>query len=160
MCPRSHGCVYTIVMVLQSLFSLSVKVPRNPTALKRWTPMDRRWKRKEDSLGSPVDRVRSRASSEIKSMPVLFISPNFSRAGGMKTCVLESSWYLAFFLVAAASAAAPAVVDVLARYDAARVSATVASQTKLRPALQGIRVRPSGLLPSGLISPGGFLTVG
>src|SRR6218665_1943663 len=159
MCPTTHGFVYTIVMVLQSLFSLSVKVPRNATALKRWTLMDSRWKRKEDSLGSPVDRVRSRARSEIKSMPVVLMGPNVSRASGMKTCVLESSWYLACFLVAAASAAAPAVVDVLARYDAAMVSATVASQTKLRPALQGIRVRPSGLLPSDLTNPGGSLTV-
>src|SRR6218665_2263386 len=97
MCPRTHGCVYTIVMVLQSLFSLSVKVPRNATALKRWTLMHRRWQRKEDSLGSPVDRVRSRARSEIKSMPVLLMGPNVSRARGMKTCVLESSWYLAVF---------------------------------------------------------------
>src|SRR6218665_1382175 len=122
--------------------------------------MDSRWKRKEDSLGSPVYRVRSRAMSEIKSMPVLLMGPNVSRASGMKTCVLESSWHLACFLVAAASADAPAVVDVLARYDVARVSATVASQTKLRPALQGIRVRLSGLLPSDLTSPGGSLTVG
>src|SRR6218665_399152 len=99
MCPRTHGCVYTIVMVLQSLFSLSVKVPRNTTALKRWTLMDSRWKRKEDSLGSLVDRVRSRARSEIRSMPVLLMGPNVSRASGMKTCVLESSWYLACFLV-------------------------------------------------------------
>ena len=76
--------------------------------------MDRRWKRK-DSLGSPVDRVRSRARSEIKSMPVLLMGLNVSRAIGMKTCVLESSCYLACCLVAAASAAAPAVVDVLAR---------------------------------------------
>src|SRR6218665_3126438 len=120
MCPTTHGFVYTIVMVLQSLFSLSVKVPRNATALKRWTLMDSRWKRKEDSLGSPVDRVRSRARSEIKSMPVLLMGPNVSRASGMKTCVLESSWYLACFLVAAVAAAAPAVVDVLAIYDAAR----------------------------------------
>src|SRR6218665_3183237 len=118
--------------------------------------MDSRWKRKEDSLGSPVDRVRSRA----RSMPVLLMGPNVSRASGMKTCVLEISWYLACFLVAAASAAAPAVVDVLAIYDAARVSATVASQIKLRPVLHGIRVRPSGLLPSDLSSPGGSLTVG
>src|SRR6218665_352167 len=154
MCPRTHCCVYTIVMVLQSLFSLSVKVPRNATALKCWTLMDSHWKRKEDSLGSPVDRVRSCARSEIKSMPVLLMGPNVFRASGMKTCVLESSWYLACFLVAAASAAAPGVGDELRRYDAARVSATVASQTKLRPALQGIRVRPSGLLPSDLtISP-------
>src|SRR6218665_2426993 len=115
--------------------------------------MDSRWKRKEDSLGSPVDRVRSRARLKMKSMPVLFMGPNVSRASGMKTCVLESSLYMACFLVEAASAAAPAVVDVLARYDAARASATVASQTKLRPALQGIRVRPSGLLPSDLTSP-------
>src|SRR6218665_1811133 len=160
MCPRTHGTVYTIVMVLQSLFSLSVKVPRNATALKRWTLINRRWKTKEDSLGSPVDRVRSRTRSEIKSMPVLLMLPNVSIASGMKTCVLESSWYLACFLVAAASAAASAVVDVLARYDATRVSATVASQTKLRPALQGVRVRPSGVLPSDLTSPGSSLTVG
>src|SRR6218665_2272316 len=39
---------------------------RNATALKRSTQMDRRWKRKEDSLGSPVDRVRPRTRSEIK----------------------------------------------------------------------------------------------
>src|SRR6218665_1827611 len=136
-----------------------MKIPLNATALKRWTLMDSRWKRKEDSLGSPVDRVRLRARSEIKSMPVLLMGPNVSRGYGMKTCVLESSCYLACCLVAAASAAAPAVVDVLARYDAARVSATVASQTKLRPALQGIRVRPSGLFPSDLTSPGGSLTV-
>src|SRR6218665_1799062 len=76
MCPRTHGCVYTIVMVLQSLFSLSVKVPRNATVLNRWTLMDSRWKRKEDSLGSPVDRVRSRARSEIKSMPVVLMGHN------------------------------------------------------------------------------------
>src|SRR6218665_3418971 len=151
MCPRTHGCVYTIVMV---------KVHRNATALKRWTLMDRHWKRKEDSLGSPVDRVRSRARSEIKSMPVLLMGPNLSRASGMKTCVLESFWYLACFLVAAASAVTPAVVDVLARYDAVRVSATMTSQTKLRLALQGIRVRPSGLLPSDLTSPRGSFTVG
>src|SRR6218665_187378 len=122
--------------------------------------MDNRWKIKEASLGSPVDRVRSRARSEIKSMPVLLMGPNVSRASGMKTCVLESSWYLACFLVATASAVAPAVVDVLARYDAVRVSVTMASQTKLGLALQGIRVRPSGLLPSDLTSPGGSLTVG
>src|SRR6218665_3874221 len=117
--------------------------------------MDSRWKRKEDSLGSLVDRVRSRARSKIKSMPVLLMGNNVSRASGMKTCVLESSWYLVCFLVASASAAAPAVVDVLAR-----VSAILASQTKLWPALQGIRVKPSGLLPSDLTSPGGSLTVG
>ena len=35
----------------------TVKVPRNAMALKRWTLMDSRWKRKENSLGSPVDRV-------------------------------------------------------------------------------------------------------
>src|SRR6218665_2620546 len=102
MCPRTHGCVYTFVMVLQSLFSLCVKVPRNATALKRWTLMDTRWKRKEDSLGSPVERVRSRARSEIKSMPLVLMGPNVSRASGMKTCVLECSWYLACFLIAAA----------------------------------------------------------
>ena len=124
--------------------------------------MDSRWKRKEGSLGSPVDRVRSRARSEIKSLPVLhvLIGPNVSRASGMKTCVLESSWYLACFQVAVASAATPAVVDVLARYDAAKVSPTVASQTRLRPALQGIMVRLSGLLPSDLTRPCGSLIWG
>src|SRR6218665_249102 len=80
MCPWTHSGVYTNVKVLQTLFPLSLKVPRNATALKRWALMDSRWKRKEDSLGSTVDRVRSRARSEIKSMPVLLMGPNVSRA--------------------------------------------------------------------------------
>ena len=95
-------------------------------------------------------------------MPVLLMEPDVSRDSGLKPCMLESSWCLACFLVSSASTAAPAVIDVglLARYDAARMSATVASQTKLRSALQGIRVRPFGLLPSDLTNPGGSLTMG
>src|SRR6218665_2372450 len=42
----------------------------------------------------------------------------------------------------------------------ARVSTTVASHTRLRPARHGIIVRPSGLLPSVRIRPGGSLIDG
>lgn len=41
------------------------------------------------------------------------------------------------------------------RYDGARVSLQVASQTKLCTIIQGIGVIPSGLLPPSLMRPGG-----
>src|SRR5688572_9897919 len=68
--------------------------------------------------------------------------------------------YLAFFLVAATSAAAPADADVAWRYDGATVSITVESQMRLRPLRHGISVRPSGRLPSDLDNPGGSLIFG
>ncbi|XP_063627450.1 uncharacterized protein LOC134798951 [Cydia splendana] len=55
--------------------------------------------------------------------------------------------------LAAASAAAPALVEVLGRWDGASVSTHVASQTSTRPIFHGTRDIPSGLLPSSLKTP-------
>src|SRR5664279_1016332 len=68
------------------------------------------------------------------------------------------SLYFAIFSAAARSAAATAANAVCCKYDAAKVSYTVASQTKHFPLLHGIKVIPSGLLPSCLLNPGGSLT--
>ena len=66
------------------------------------------------------------------------IGPSVSKAIGMKECVLASVWYFSSFRLAAPSAAAPAVVDVDARYDSAKVSVTVTSHVMHRPAFHGI----------------------
>ena len=58
------------------------------------------------------------------------------------------------------SAAPPAVVDVVLRYEFAMVSITVTSQTAHLPELQGTRVMPSGRFPSDLDKPTGSLTEG
>src|SRR5260221_14521336 len=93
-------------------------------------------------------------------MPLSLIGPNVSKARGMNMCDLASVWYLASFLLAAPSAAAPAVVDVVARYDSANVSVTVTSHVMQRPADHGICVRPSGRFPSERSSPFGSLMEG
>ena len=68
--------------------------------------------------------------------------------------------YLLSLRVAAASAADAARTDDMARYDAATVFVTVTSQVALQPSRHGIEVRPSGRLPSDLVSPFGSLTEG
>src|SRR6266536_434188 len=68
--------------------------------------------------------------------------------------------YLLHFLIAAFSAALPAVVAVICLYDSARVSATVTSQVRHLPRDQGINVTPSGLFPSERDSPAGSLVAG
>ena len=88
------------------------------------------------------------------------IGPSVSKARGIKECVLASDWYFSSFRLAAPSAAAPAVVDVDARYDSARVSVTVTSHVMQRPAFHGIWVRPSGRLPSERSNPAGSLIDG
>jgi len=57
------------------------------------------------------------------------------------------------------SALAPAVAAVVGKYEAARVLMTVAPHIRLRPACHGIKVRPSGPLPSDRSKPGGSLMV-
>ena len=66
--------------------------------------------------------------------------------------------YLASLRRAAASAAEPAKDDVVAMYERAVVSVTVTSHVAHRPSRQGIRVKPSGRLPSDLVRPCGSLT--
>lgn len=58
--------------------------------------------------------------------------------------------YFDDFLTAAASKATPAASKLVGKYVGAAVSATIASQIRLRPACQGIMVKPSGLFPLDL----------
>ncbi|XP_063371172.1 uncharacterized protein LOC134659460 [Cydia amplana] len=68
---------------------------------------------------------------------------------------LSMAAYLRRLRCSAASAAAPALEEVPGRWDGARVSTHVASQTSGRPSLQGTSVMPSGLFPSSRASPVG-----
>jgi 5-enolpyruvylshikimate-3-phosphate synthase len=95
-----------------------------------------------------------------KEMPLELIGPSVSNAKGMNVCVVASVWYLSSFLLAAPSAAPPATVDVVDRYDSANVSVTVTSHVMQRPACQGICVSPSGRLPSDRSNPAGSLIAG
>src|SRR6218665_1839002 len=107
-----------------------------------------------------VFRVQRLPRSLIKSIPQLLIGPRVSKATGTNWWLSKRLSYLVIFLVAANSAAAPAVVFVAYRYDEAAVSIMVASHTRLRPPRQGINVSPSGLFPSVRESPGCSLMLG
>src|SRR6218665_3085115 len=80
-------------------------------------------------------RVRLRPRSDIKEIPLLLIGPKVSKASGMKVYESSSALYFIFLRSAAISAAAPAVAAVAGKYEAARVSITVASHIRLRPLL-------------------------
>src|SRR5678815_4781331 len=96
----------------------------------------------------------------MKAKPSLLRGPRVSTATGMKMYRLCSSVYFACFLVAAISAAAYASAAVPVMYEAATVSTTIASHMRALPLHHGIRVWPSGLLPSALVRPDGSLTAG
>ena len=98
--------------------------------------------------------------SDKKARPSLLKGPKVSMATGTKVYLLSSSEYLTCFLAAAISAAPPAAAAVSEMYEVATVSTTVASHIKVRPLPHGIRVWPSGLLPSDLVRPDGSLTAG
>ena len=74
--------------------------------------------------------------------------------GGRQIIVLDP------FVSEAFSAAAPAEIAVAWVWDAAYVSRTVTSHSKGFPRDQGTNVAPSGLLPSFLDNPIGFLLAG
>jgi|SRR6218665_257802 len=81
------------------------------------------------------------------------MGPRVLKAKGTKQYAGKIVVYLADFLSAAISAAAPAASAYLVRYDSARVSMTVASQAKHLLPSHGIRVTPSGRFPSDLTRP-------
>src|SRR6218665_741636 len=81
------------------------------------------------------------------------MGPIVSKAKGTKQYADKIAVYLADFLSAAISAAAPAASADQARYDSARVSMTVASQAKHLPSSHG-------RFPSDLIRPIGSLVAG
>ena len=95
--------------------------------------MEMRWNKNDPSRVSPVAAVILRPSSVRKDCPESLIGPRDSKTNGQKMCDRERSVYFATFFVAAVSAALPAVSDVEARYDAARVSAIVTSQLRQWP---------------------------
>ena len=63
-------------------------------------------------------------------------------------CEFSMVLYLAHLLIAARSAAAPACMAVSCMCESAYVSGTVTSHAKCLPLAQGIKVAPSGRLPS------------
>ena len=123
-------------------------MPVKEMALQRCMAMEMCWNKNAPSRVSPVAAVILRPSSARKDCPETLIGPRDSKANGQKTCDRERSVYFAIFFLAAISAALPAVSEVEARYDAARVSAIVTFQVRHLPACHGICVRPSGLFPS------------
>src|SRR5277367_6840317 len=74
-----------------------------------------------------------------------------------KWWVLVKLAYLATFFLAADSAAAPASTLVPGRWEVASVSGAVTSHVRHLPLRQGMRVQPSGLLPSSRRRPEGSL---
>src|ERR1700759_5392008 len=101
-----------------------------------------------------------RPNSDKKSTALLLMGPRVSQAIGIKMYERANSEYFTSFLPEALSAALPGSWDVMGRWDAAKVSATVTSHIKFFPACQGMRVIPSGRLPSVLESPDGSLEEG
>src|SRR6218665_646348 len=112
------------------------------------------------SRASPVVLPNPLPVSVRKARPSLLIGPNVSTATGTTVYRLSSSEYFACFLVAAISAAPPAAAAVSVMLEAGTVSTTVASHRNVRPSFQGIRVCPSCLLPSDLVSLDGSLIAG
>ena len=81
--------------------------------------------------------------------------PHVSNPSGSKRNRPSSTRYLALFFSSASSAAAPARTVERVRWDAARVSMQVTSQTKLIPRVHGTSVIPSGRRSFSITSPGG-----
>src|SRR6185369_13398059 len=81
-------------------------------------------------------------------------------ATGTKMYRFSKSRYFVSFLRSAAAAAPPTLEAVEIRCDGAKVSQHVKSQTSDRPRSHGIRVRPSGFLPSFTAHPGGSRMLG
>ena len=82
-------------------------------------------------------------------------TPMVSMATGTKWCVAANSAYLSFFFRSAWSTTAPASRTASCKWDGAKVSGQVVSQTSTRPLFHGIIVAPSGLFPSNRHIPAG-----
>ena len=89
-----------------------------------------------------------------------WVAPCVLNATGWNMCVAGRLAYLANFLLAAASAAPPADWNDKRTYESARVLTTVTSHVNGLPACQGMRVSPSGRLPSVRVKPKGSLVTG
>ena len=98
--------------------------------------------------------------SHKKFAPSLFIELSVSTATGTKRYLGLSSRHFSTLRLAACSAAAPAILDVLSRYEVAWVSGEVASQRRHFPACHAVKVTPSGRLASVRCKPSGSLVDG
>ena len=105
---------------------------------------DSLWRKKDVSLGSPLEVVIQLPMADIRSFPTEHNAPMVSNAIGTKWHASGSSAYFKHFLFVAASAAHPGVWVVPLRYDGEKVLATVTSHASALPDFQGTIVRPSG----------------
>ena len=133
----------------------SVHAPRTEAQFPLCTATDSRCSRKSVDLGSPDSVAIRRPRAFRKAVDLGPIAPMVSIAIGVKLWLAGSPRYFSVFLSSAFSATFPASWVACIRYEVAKVSGHVASQTSKRPACQGASVTPSGLFPSDLNRPVG-----
>src|SRR5678815_5815220 len=102
------------------------------------------------SLLSPDTLDMHRPKSLMNSLESELEEPRFSKASGINLYADGSPWYLASFLAEINSAADPQREEEAARYDSARVVATVTSHAMSFPSRHGSDVAPFGLFPEPL----------
>ena len=124
-------------------------------AFQRCWATEIRWNRNAVSRGSPDIREALFPSSMRNSSPSSLMGPRVSMATGQKSWVGRRSSYFLIFSNAAASAAAPATNDVLAKWEFANVSEIVTSHVMHLPLPHGIKIIPSGRLWSSFNNPAG-----
>jgi len=128
------------------------RVSCKSTELKRCSMMEMRWNKYEVSLASPVWTQIRRPSSEIKFRVVELKTPRFSTAIGSNLYAEDIVKYFSVFFsggchICHCTGVCGCSVNV------ANGLTTVTSQTNERPPCHGIKVSPSGRLPSCLSSP-------
>ena len=129
-------------------------------AFQRFWATGIRWNRNAVSRGSPDIREALFPSSERNCSHPSLMGPKVSMAIGQKSWEGRRSSYFLIFNNAAASAAVPTTIDVLAKREFANVSEIVTSHGMHLPLPQGIKVISSGRLLSSCTSPGGSLLHG
>ena len=130
-------------------------VPKTDNALPLWTATSILCLKKKPERESLVYSTRRRPRDVMSFVAPGPKEPNVSTATRMKAWECRSSEYFTIFRLSATDAAAPARKIVLGKCEGASVSGQVKSHSKGLPWDQGIRVEPSGRLPSPLIRPGG-----
>ena len=130
------------------------------TALPLWIVMAIRWKRYCVFNGSDVTMVNLLPISYTSSVACAFHGPPVLIATGKNMCVPLNFSYFAVLLMAALSAAMPAVTEEFGRWDGAKASYTVTSHARGLPCAHGISVSPSCGFPSSRVRPTGSLTAG
>src|SRR6267154_4994217 len=125
-------------------------VPDTLAAFPRWTASPMRCLKEGRDLGSPVWRTNLLPIWAIRSVASAPHGPRDSMAIGTNWITSEFAKfeYLLRLSCSALAAAAPAAADVRARYEGAKVSGEVKSQTSWRPRDHANRVAPSAFFLS------------